>query len=169
MVGGFGKLGIKDRQFVHVVGGRHLPQQVGGAQREAHDALQRLLKRHGVQSDVDAGAADHVLHGQDFINRAVLAQHQFTGEFDAAIHVGQGVFGAGAVGIPMFFEIARVVRQHGQQPQFQHPLRQARLHLLAMPAAQQAHHANKALQGVFQIVVMRVNGLIIQVLPGEPG
>ncbi len=66
VAGRFGELRIKDGQFVHVIGGGHLPQQIGGAQGEADDALQVALELDAVQFDVHAGAADHVLHGLDF-------------------------------------------------------------------------------------------------------
>jgi hypothetical protein len=70
-----------------------------------------------------------------------LHEHEFAGKFDAAIDMDQGVFGAGAFRVAAFFEVAGVVHEHGQQAQFEHPLRQARFGRLAMPPRSKARHA----------------------------
>ncbi len=53
------------------------------------------------------------------------------------------------------------MHEHGQHAQFKHPLRQARFLPQAVAAAQEVGHAENPLQGVLQVVVMRVNGLVI--------
>src|SRR5207247_8733897 len=55
------ELPVKDRQFFHIIVGRHLAEQVGGAERKADDLLHLALERNATEVHIDAGASDHVL------------------------------------------------------------------------------------------------------------
>jgi hypothetical protein len=57
------------------------------------------------------------------------------------------------------------VQEDGQQSEFNRPLRQGGLRAGEMASVQHPRHAQRDLKGVFEIVVTRVNGLIIACFP----
>ncbi len=75
--------------------------------------------------------------------------------------MNRGVFRAGALGVFFPFQITGVVKQHGQQRQLEHLRGRLRRRLGRLTPAQQACQAERALQRVLEIVVARVDGLVI--------
>jgi hypothetical protein len=85
------------------------------------------------------------------------------GEVRAAANVGDSIFGAGAVCVVALFEVPRVMQQDCKQSELKHRLGQDRLGAGLVTRAQQARHAQGSLQGVFEIMVTGIHGLIIPV------
>src|ERR1051325_8579948 len=81
--------------------------------------------------------------------------------------MNQRVFGAGALVVVARFQITSVMKENCQQTELRHAFAQSWLGMSTMIALQQASKTQRALHGVFQIMVTRVDGLVIIVFAAE--
>ncbi len=159
--GGFRKLEIKNRQLAHVIVRCHLSQQIGRGKGKSEGALQLALKRDSLEVGVHPGATNHVLDRRHVGFGVPLLAQKLAGEDGTSADVNRGVFRAGALGVFFPFQITGVVKQHGQQRQLEHLRGCLRRRLGRLTPPQQACQAERALQRVLEIVVARVDRLVI--------
>ena len=98
-----------------------------------------------------------MFYGADVGVGIIIFREQLGGEFQTSIDVRGGVFG-GRGGVVAAFQIAGVVQENTDEAEFKEALREFGLRSGGMTTAEQAGHAERALQRVFQVMVTRVNG-----------
>jgi hypothetical protein len=165
--GGFRELRVEHGQLLDVIGSGHLAEEVGGGEGKAQESFQFGLEGDGLEPGVDAGAADHVLDGANFAGVKALWSQQVCGELGAAVHVGKGVLGAGARVVIATFGVTGVMKQDGEQAEFEVALVEDRHYRGAGSIGEQACEAERALQGMLQVMVMGVDGQVLLAVAAE--
>src|SRR5213596_1316464 len=114
-----------------------------------HDA--GYLKKQGETGGTGAKyTLTHVTRSVQFAGEFL---EELSGELHAASHVGECVFRARAAGFTLLFQIAGVVEQDGQQAELEGRLSHDRCGVGHMAPVEQTRHAERSLQGVFQVVI----------------
>src|SRR6185369_12224059 len=147
--------------------GGHLAEQVRSAEGEAEDLFHFALKGNHAESRVHASAMNHVLNGANVCWSKAFFTQQPGGEIGAALDVSDGVFSPGALLVLSLFEVAGVMEQDCQDAEPKVPFGHTGLGPGEVAGPQQPAHAQGALQGVFEIVIPRIDGLVIAVTSDE--
>ena len=90
-----------------------------------------------------------------------LGGEQMLGKFRAARDMKKSILGAGPFRIVFLFQVAGVVEKDGQHAELEEGPGQHRRDPGRMAPLQQPHHAERALQRMLEVVIMRIDRLII--------
>lgn len=166
---GFFKLPEEGRQFFHVTGIAHLTEIISGADGQPEDALNVGIKGNGGNDRTRTGATDEVLHLQNVVLPPAFFFQDIGGEFTTPTLVDKSEFGTGAFTVILAFQITGVVHENGHQGDFEFARSHDRMHLQNLPMTEHANQAEGGLQGVLQVVVNGIHGLIIFQLAAKHG
>src|SRR5258706_3684593 len=109
---------------------------------------------------------NHVLDRTDVLSAEALVGHQQRCKFGAALDVSNGVLRSSALSIISFLQVAGIVKQDGQQTKPEESIGHSRFSPGQKAPTQQASHTKGSLQRVLEIVISRVDGLVILVFAG---
>ena len=133
---------VEPRQEGPAVGAAtHVLRQICRPERVANHALQVRCKRNRAQLHIHPGAANHVLHRVRVGGVIALFHEKRLRELRAPAHMRDGVFRPGSLDILRAFEVASIMHENGQEPQFEHLGRENGSRPCEMPPAQQPGQA----------------------------
>lgn len=161
---GFFEFTKKNFEFVGIVWGGHLSEEISGGEGAADDSLEGFAEAKAADFLGRSGAVDGTENGLNFVVVCTQGREIGSSKRAAAEDVAKGVFRARADIVRVELEVTGVVQQDRRESQFKLARGNARFDAGGVTALQEEHHADRGLQGVLEIMVAEIYGRVVGVL-----